>query len=166
MIGLSAFLFFVLWSFISYKLSKVLTKEIKAENSKKIAIPILSALIFFVPVADDIVGGIQFRLLCSKNSGAYVNVENARNKELFEYSIKENVNGYILPTKKYTYFFKDETTQEVVVSWYRYKSSGGWLSRAINFNSSDEPFTFNGFCRPSYSGMDIVKDLNINLRSK
>lgn len=59
MIGLSAFLFFVLWSFISYKLSKVLTKEIKAENSKKIAIPILSALIFFVPVADDIVGGIN-----------------------------------------------------------------------------------------------------------
>lgn len=106
MIGLAALFILCLWILISYKMSKFIYGKFKLQNSKCHIKVMMFFLIFISPLADDIVGGIQFRLLCSQNSGAYVNVENARNKELFEYSSKERVQGYILPTEKYTFFFQ------------------------------------------------------------
>lgn len=165
MIGLMALFFVVLWVIFSGFVSFLITKKISSDGYKTVVMLILFSILFVAPIVDDILGGVQFRLLCSNDSVAYVNVEKSRNKELFEYSNEAVMSGYILPTKQHEFFFKDKATNEVVVSWRRYESSGGWLSRAINFNSSDAPFTFTGSCRPNYSGMSIVKDLNIKLQS-
>lgn len=59
MIGFIALLFFVLWGFIAYKFSKFLTKKIKTENTRKIAIPILSTLIFFFQLLMKLLGGFS-----------------------------------------------------------------------------------------------------------
>jgi len=165
MIALTALLFFGLWGFVSYKISSFIIKKIKLKKYSKIVVATLTILLFFIPISDEIAGGIQFRSLCANDAMAYVNVDKSQNKELLEYSNEMVMDGYILPTKKYEYFFKDIASGEVVVSWRRYSSAGGWLSRGVGFNSSEMPFTFDGSCRPDYSGMSIVKDLNINLQS-
>ncbi|MDO8336260.1 MAG: hypothetical protein Q7T74_05790 [Candidatus Saccharibacteria bacterium] len=167
MIGLIALLFFVLWGFIAYKLSKFLTKKMKAENPRKIAIPILSVLIFFVPVADEIIGGIQFRLLCNREALVADYDENSMGRKLVSVgAVSYELREYTLPITKLHFSYEDIDSKEIMISWNYFKAKGGFVARSLNIFGSDAPYTFNGVCAPEVSGSEIFKRLNVEVQYK
>ncbi len=164
MIGIAALLIVVLWGVISYKFSSLSFNGVKYSKHKFLLKFIVFIAFFILPLADEILGGIQFRYICGKNSTVFINEEKAKNKELMSGYTKNYFNEYILPIEETVFYYKDIPTGEVVVQWKWFKSSGGWLSRSINFNSSDAPFTFKGDCQPEYKSGKIDKQLNIKLK--
>lgn len=167
MIALIALLFFGLWGFISYKLSKLLTKKIEAENYRKIVIPILSVLIFFAPVADEIIGGIQFRLLCNREALVADYDEDLIGKKLISVgAVSYELREYILPITKLYFSYKDVDSKEILVSWSYFKVKGGFVARLLNILGSDAPYTFDGVCAPEVSGSEIFKRFNVEVQYK
>jgi hypothetical protein len=147
MIGLLALLFFVLWGFIAYKISEFLTKKMKTEKYKKLTVTVLGVFIFFVPVADDIIGGFQFRALCKEKAVLTVDEQNIRGKTIVYQRVRDQyLNMYIIPILERNWTYKDADADEIVISWKSYEATGGWLSRLIGFPEGSPPYTFNGSC--------------------
>lgn len=166
MIGLFALLFFVLWGFIAYKIPEFLTKKMKTEKYRKITIPVLGVLIFFVPVVDEIIGGFQFRELCSEKVELIVDEKRAKGRVVVAQPIQYvSIDDYFVPISLEYFSYKDRITDEVLVSWISLRTDGGWLSRSLNILSSKKPYTFNGVCTPKKI-KTILSDLQLTTSLK
>jgi hypothetical protein len=164
MLGLLFFGILGLWAFAAYKLSKFVVKFIALDIVRKVTILPVFLLVLISPVLDEIIGGFQFRSLCSKNAVLVVDEEKARGKSVIYQKVKDReLKGYLIPILERYWSYKDVSNDEILVGWTDYEATGGWLSRAMSFNSSDNPLTFIGHCAPEDGGSTIFKKLNITV---
>jgi len=161
MSGLIALVVLFIWGFICYQLSKLLMKKIASPIAKNFGIGFLLLLFFLLPVADDIIGGFQFRSLCKEDARMFIDEGKAKGTTVYFVGNDVELFGYILPITKKTWSYKDAHTKEVVISWNEYRAKGGWLSHVIGFPQGNPPYTFNGVCYPVDSGSAIFDKLNI-----
>lgn len=159
-------LLFVLgvWGFASYSLARLIVGSIKISNVRVVAHGVLMVLLFLAPVADDIVGGFQFRALCGEGAIIRVEENKARGKTVYlEDIVTENIKGFLIPIKKQIWSYRDINSNESLLVWNYYHAQGGWLSRLIGFPQGSPPYTFNGSCYPkdAFGRQNIFKKLNI-----
>lgn len=151
------------WGVISYFFVKLALWRVKDSDIKIFTNIFLSALIFIVPVTDDIIGGFQFRALCKENAVLKINEDNAKGKSVFLEGQNFELHQFIVPIDNYHLNYRDVETNEVILSWNEYRAQGGWLSRLINFPQGSPPYTFNGVCYPEnvFGRKNIFDRLNI-----
>lgn len=165
MSGLIALFVLGVWGLIVYFASFYVVKKITVKSIKISAQIAVAVLLFIIPVADDIMGGFQFRSVCSKESVLVVDEEKVKGKTVVSMGAKDSkLVNYILPITKLNFSYKDFHTNEILISWNDFRAEGGWLSHAIGFSEGHPPYTFNGYCYPENSGSKIFKKLNIDVK--
>jgi len=155
-----------LWFYIAFGVSAFLGSKIRAGILKGLMRLVLFPLILLAPVADDIIGGFQFRSLCKAEAVATYDEAKVRGRTVHLKSAEvSHYANTILPTHKQIWRYADHITNEELLSYVDIHSDGGWLSRWISFSSVIHPYTFDGNCSPDNHSALVYK-LNIKKVNK
>jgi len=174
MSGLLLLFVFGLWVVFVTWLTKSLIRAMQPGLFKRIVHLMLFSMLLIVPVADDIVGGFQFRALCRQGYPPVYDEAKARDKtvKLKEVPVRilnqkpyldiprKYIDYTIIPIREDSWEYVDHITGETLLSWKEYHAKGGWLSRVTGFPQDSPPYTFNGVCS-THSNFPVLKKLNI-----
>lgn len=115
-----------------------------------------------LPVADEIVGAIQFRDLC-KQQVIYKDpdMEKKRGAVLkFLQHEEKKVDGKALSITSELWEFINESDQSVMIKYVVFDTRGGFLARNFYMQEGRGPLLFSGACQPKEYPM-LVRDFNV-----
>jgi len=160
MSGIFFLLILFVWFSISIKIPLLFVCGMQSGNKKVITYRILCVLCFIAPVADEIVGGFQFRALCTPENMLVYDVEKVKGRTIQYAPLGRRTINKIIPIRVNTTELVDPYTGETLIIHKTYYAKGGWLSRFIGFPQGSPPYTFNGTCR-SKEYYELFEKLNI-----
>lgn len=168
MSGLILIFIIVLWVMAVKKLTAFFTKAMPVNGFSKIVKILLFSLIFVLPFVDEIIGGFQFRALCEAETQLKYDKDKLSNKSVYSDLLDAvQLKGMAIPVISQTQTYTDIQTHELLLSFKDLNADGGWLSRAIAFNSVHAPYTFNGHCGFGWVKVtEIFKSLNVTIIKK
>lgn len=132
---------------------------------KHLLYPILFVLIFILPVADDIIGGFQFRALCKPENFLTYDAEKVRGKKVKTKDSTIHKLNKAVPIRVLTRKWYDADNGEILITYKMYNATGGWLSQLIGFPEGSPPYTFDGTCN-SKEYYELFDKLNITTIEK
>jgi hypothetical protein len=148
MIGLLFLGVVAAWVFASWWLAMRATGRLSRGGLRIAVVIAVTALLVPLPVADEIVGGFQFRALCAQDTLLKVDAEKIRGKTVRVNS--EPANMPVASTAVRILFsralYRDVVTNEVLASSDRYVADGGWLMRLLMGEYGSTPLTFPSTC--------------------
>ena len=103
--------------------------------------------------------------LCEAETQLKYDEDKLANKEVL-YKMVDiiNLENMTTPANSYTETYTDIKTQKMLFSYKVLHADGGWLSRAIDFNSVHHPYTFDGSCGPGGENVQqLLKKLNVTV---
>jgi len=102
------------------------------------------------PLADEIIGGIQFGSLCEKYAVIEADEKFAMNKNVVLQRSDQDIyaKGTLLRIRITPYVFKDSVTDRIVFSYHRLNAEGGLLIRLLGISQTNSPLTFESSCYP------------------
>ena len=168
MSGLLLICVVLLWFVATIAIARTITSKLTQPWIKWIVGLLLVAVLVPLPVADEIIGGFQFRGLCEAETKLKYDQEKLVNKTVYS-KITDDVKleNMIIPVVSQTWTYPDINTHKSLVSYKVFDADGGWLSRAIHFNYVHKPYTFNGHCGPGWVRVnEIFKNLNVTIIKK
>ena len=121
--------------------------------------PLVGILVFFVfmsiPVADEIVGGFQFRALCRDGATLKIDAQKAKGKIVKSIASPSNeiLHGTAIAINHSHIIISDVRTGDEIAIYERYAAEGGWLIRALGISESNSPLTLGEHsCSPINAG--------------
>lgn len=157
MSGLILLVVLSLWVTVVTALTGFFTQAMRVGLFRFVAQLLLFVVIFIAPVADEIIGGFQFRALCEVETVMRYDKEKLSNKKVMSQLLNEvHVDNIFTPVISQTWNYINIENQEILLSYKTLDSKGGWLSRLLGFQSLSSPFTFDGHCGPSWARVDEV----------
>ena len=164
MTGIVFLLILFTWFFIAKKIPFLFIAGMKPGNKKTVVYLILCVLCFIAPVADEIIGGFQFRAICRQGTQLIYDADKVKGKKLLWAGGDPGteLKNTILPITAFSRALVDMSTREHLIEYTQYTVTGGWLSRFIAFNSVTRPYTFEGSCGAN----NKIKLLQIKLHFK
>ena len=135
----------VVWFFIVKVLARLCVIKMQPSTKKTNTHIILFILIFIVPFAD-IVGGFQFRAMCTPKNLLVYDPEKVRGRSVTPRDVPFQIINKIIPIHVSTGQWEDAETGELLITYKIFRAKGGWLSRLIGFPQGSPPYTFNGYC--------------------
>lgn len=111
-----------------------------------------------LPVADEIIGGIQFRALCEQSKQVSVNRDKAAGRTI---TLRDAKSGYVksndrripnvaLSIIEREFTWRDIETNELILSYKSLNVQGGWLIRLLGISEGDAPLLIeNTSCMPN-----------------
>ena len=165
MSGLILLFILAVWNLAAIFFIKFLTSKIKG-GVLKIAIQIiLFAVVITAPLADEIIGGFQFRTLCEAESQVKYDKDKMANIEVKSDMLAAvKVEGLFVPVVSQTQTYTNTRTGKKVLYFKAFDADGGWLSRAISFNSVQQPYTFYGHCGHNWTWVSqLFASLNVTI---
>jgi hypothetical protein len=160
MSGIILLLIIGTWFFVVKKLSDFSVLNMQAGTKKVVIHKLLFAFMFVAPVADEIVGGFQFRAMCTPESLLIYEPEKLRGKTVETKESTTRTINKIIPIKELTREWIDSDTKEVLITRKIYWAKGGWLSRLAPMQQGSPPFTFNEKCS-SKEYYQLFEKLNV-----
>jgi hypothetical protein len=155
------------WLFVAWWIAKKATAKITA-SGKKTALRVgITALLMALPLTDEIVGGFQFRALCSEGAVLKIDAEKIRGRTV-RLVIDPPSNAEVLPGKalkiSHSYFrFLDISSGEELASYHQYLVNGGWLIRSLGISGNNSPLIISpSACSPRNRGT-LDKQYNFTL---
>jgi len=146
------------WFFIVKKLTDFFTSKIYLKIKGKWIYPMVFILVFIAPVMDEIIGGFQFRALCTPENLLVYESEKVRGKAVVPRDIPMETLNKIIPIVITTGAWEDAETGELLLTYRIISSKGGWLSHFMGGGTSF--FTLNGKCS-SKEYYKLFEKLNI-----
>ena len=148
MAGLIVLAIFAGLFFAALWLAKILTSKLPPRVPRTPAMGLVVVLLLASLVADEIVGGFQFRALCAKNAVLKINVEKIKGKSVSVITDKcpRDVEGTAVRIHGCLSSYRDVATNEELGSDGWYVAKGGWFIRTIGFSDSTPPLTFPSAC--------------------
>lgn len=168
MSGLILIFIIVIWVMAIKKVTMFLTKSMPANGFTRLAKILVFTLLLVMPFMDEIIGGFQFRALCEAETQLKYDEAKLSNKTVYPQTINlGDLKGMTVPGNAYTESYTDSNTHELLLIYKVLHADGGWLSRAIAFNSVHEPYTFTGSCGPEGTEVvQLLKHLNVTVIQK
>ena len=103
-----------------------------------------------LPLADELVGRVQFDQLCRKESRVVLHVPEAREQVVWPVGLRaEPMGGLALPVTRQPWWLVDES-RLVLASYHRLEAGGGWLARWVGGRADAPPLTFSPWCEPAH----------------
>ncbi len=144
MSGIILLVILTLWFIFVVKLTVFFISKIALKTQKKWMYPVVFILLFIAPVADEIIGGFQFRALCTPENLLVYDVDKLRGKIVVPRDIPMKTLDKIIPIVVTIGAWEDAGTGELLLTYKIISAKGGWLSHFIGGGTSF--FTFNGKC--------------------
>lgn len=147
-----------------------LTKRWRGQPIRSVYAVIVFALLFPLPIIDEIVGVQQFKALCREGAVPRYDEAKVRGKSVYTREVQHpevprvmTVPTRIVPASipiiEQTIDKVDKQTGEVLISYKAYEAKGGWFLRAIGLGTSG-PFGLQpNSCRPNT--VALFKELNV-----
>ena len=131
-------------------LAREFTKKLPPRFARAPVTGLVVVLLLTSLVADEIVGGFQFRALCEKNAVLKINAEKIKGKAIRVSGEPANevVGGTAVKIYQSRRVYRDSETNEELASYSKYTAEGGWFIRTIGFSDSTPPLTFPSACSP------------------
>jgi hypothetical protein len=165
--GIIFFGILIIWLVISLKLARILVNRLNPKRARTFVLIALSLLVFITPVADEIIGGFQFGVVCLQERKIIYNEESIRNRSLlYSSSERTSVTSIFVPIEKKVTDWKDADTGRVVMQQVEFFAKGGWLSRSLAFNAVTRPYTFIGTCGTKEQFMALKRKLRFSYSYK
>lgn len=102
-----------------------------------------------LPVADEIVGKIQFEQLCKEKAVITIDAANTQGKTVwFGGSERAQIRLGTIEIMQARRNYVDAKTQEPFYHYYRLEATGGWLIRALRISEGNNPLLFRALCQP------------------
>lgn len=159
--GLMFFAVIGLWIYFLKWLVNAFDSRMPKPPWRQVVKVLLFAVLFPLPLLDEIVGGRQFAKLCEANV-VTVNRDTARGRTIYAEagSFETLVSGTWVKVWMMPFRYLDATTGEVVVSFNHLRAEGGHLFPG--FDSGPDPLTFRGSCKPSgIPDQNFYRDLKL-----
>ncbi len=137
------------WVLLAKVIAKFFLSRMQLEAGMKNTLVYVGLFImtFIAPVADEIIGGFQFRAMCTPENMLVYDSEKVRGKALQYKDVPSySIDDMILPARVTQSEWVNPSTGEVLITHRIFYSSGGLLSRLIGFPEGNSPLTFNGQC--------------------
>ncbi|MDO9179480.1 MAG: hypothetical protein Q7U16_14360 [Agitococcus sp.] len=145
------FLFVVgLWAWISLKLAVKITRKLSSSEDGGFMILFFFLILMAVPVSDEIVGGYQFRALCSEHAVFHFGVRNPEGRLAKFIALSSDVElpHKMIPISVSSIEYHDVATGERIVFFKRYRAEGGALIRLLGISESNSPLVLSSSCSP------------------
>jgi hypothetical protein len=155
MSGLYLFAVVGLLGYLAWKLSALAVRRIPNPWLGKGCQVLLTVLLMGLLVADEIIGGFQFRKLCEQNAVLRIDPEKARGRTV---KVVIEPSNEMLPTIPIHILhshlsFRDVVTNEEIAQYDWYVAKGGWFIRTLGISGSNSPITMGrSSCTPQNAG--------------
>lgn len=160
MAGLLSLALIAGWFLAARWLARQLTGTMKAGWLRTSTMTLAVLLLMLLPVADEIIGGFQFRALCKEHAVLRVNAEKIKGKTIRV--VVDPSNKDLDSTAVRIFYshssYRDVDTGEELASTSRYTAKGGLLIRTLT-NTSVNPLTIH----PPVCGAGLPKSYGFKL---
>lgn len=149
---MSGILFLVaiaLWLYAAHRITLFAIRRV--EGDKRFwAYAGVVALVLPLPVADEIVAGIQLESVCREGAVLKIDAQkiSGRRVKLGAEPLNAPVSGVAVPVSYSKHVFRDADTGEELGSLGWYTVKGGWLIRTLGISESDSPMWIRSYCAP------------------
>jgi len=170
LIGLLFFGALILWAIIALTLGIKLPKWFGANRpiTRVLASVVLAPLIFFAPVADEIIAYPQMYKLCESVKDFRYNEAEVTGKIVSKYAYVLNVEIRVLrgglPIDITTYGFRAANNGEVLVQWTEIQTNGGFLGFPAGSSGTKMPLVLPTTCSTFPRGRVGLEALEKKLR--
>jgi hypothetical protein len=132
-------------------ISKTLTTHLKPAWVKGLSALLLMAVLIPLPVADEIIGGWQFKRLCEKNGISEAKLAKAKGMTLnYKSSPFARTEGTLLNVTGQKIAYVEALQNVPIVEYTDYRSEGGWLINSLHISETHAPLIFESSCRIGY----------------
>ena len=150
MTGLLLIFVFGIWFMISKWIASKVVRNIKSQKMKRLAMPLILVFLMLAPLADEVIGGVQFYALCSKEAVLKVDEDKAKDKTVkVELSVGKNKSSAPVVIREQTWSYIDIKNSEEVLSYKTLHAAGGWLIKTLGISETNAPLIFGGVCGPA-----------------
>ena len=145
-----------LWVWACVAITREALRRVPSQPLRWLVAPTLFSALLILPLADEIVGGFQFRALCKKGAVLRIDAEKAKGRtvRVVIQPSNEVVPGQALRTL-HTHFSYRIVDSEVEIARYdTYVVNGGWFIRALGISNNNSPLTIGSpACSPPNRGL-------------
>jgi hypothetical protein len=131
-----------LWAYACWKAAAALGRRMRRSAWRLPAVATIFVVLVLLPVADEIVGGFQFRSLCA-GAVAHVEVRDVAGR-VARYRgdpIDARLPGTAIPILYSHIEYSDVKTGELIARYDRFIAKGGLLVRTLRLSESNSPLT-------------------------
>ena len=164
MAGLLSIGLLVGWLAVAVWIAKRMTATVKSSLLRTALVISLVAVLVALPVADEIIGGFQFRAVCRENAVLKIDAERIKGKTIRV--VAEPIEGDrdVDNTSIRIYYsrfsYRDVDSGEELATYSRYVAVSGWLVRTLAMGNSFPPLTIQpSTCKPNNVG-DLSKQFD------
>jgi hypothetical protein len=153
---------FLAWFYLLFKLRPLWSKYFPKTLLGTFLDLCLFVALMLIPVVDEILGGIQFTLLCNAELPLKIdsNRANGRTVRLTVEPSNKQISGTIIPMRYSLYVYRDTDTNEVITQYKTYAVDGGRLIHFLGIVEGNSPLVLSKTsCRP-LPGKSIPKMFN------
>jgi hypothetical protein len=159
MTGIILILFILVWGTFSVIWGKELAAKVKSTILRPVAALLFIAILFCLPLADEIIGLFQFKALCDKNGISEAKLAVAKGMTLKEISTQYlRIENTLLNVTGQKIAYVQPVTNVPIVEYTGYRSEGGWLIRMLGISETKSPLIFEKTCGLPY-GYESMQDL-------
>ncbi len=145
MAGLLFLIILGLWFWGALSLAKLSTRRMQASGLRKLTTVFATVFFFLLPLADEIVGGFQFRALCEQAEAARSNGQRIAGKTVRADVSPSNKDIEGSPIRIYHshVIYRDVETGEALADYKHYVAEGGWFIRFISLGYFKDPIAIH-----------------------
>ena len=138
-----------LWIAAAYRIARIATRILPASGWRALVGVLLFLVLLPLPLADEIVGKVQFERLCEEDATIHVDRAKAAGRTVYLADLPSTeASGTWLSIVVLPWRFLDAKTNEVVVSYNILRAGGGLFIRTLGITEGGGPLTFRGYCQP------------------
>jgi hypothetical protein len=139
------------WATAAFYLARWTTRPFKSPGVKLFVGIVMFPVFFIAPLSDELIGAWQFNALCEKYAVQVIDEAHARNRRVrfMRRNSDTYASGTLLRVRIDPYLYRDEETDQVLISFHILSAKGGWLIRTLAISETDAPLLFPASCEPS-----------------
>ena len=144
-----------LLAYLAWWLSGLLVRRIPNRWIAKPLQVVLTIFLMSLLVADELIGGYQFRKLCEQNAVLKIDPEKARGRTVRVVITPSNeiLSGIPITIFHSHHSYQDVVTGEEIAQYDSYSAKGGWFIRSLGISEGNAPITMgHSGCIPVNAG--------------
>ena len=144
-----------LWMWACVAITRAVLRRMPSLLWRWVVAPALFSALLILPLADEIVGGFQFRALCEKGAVLKIDAEKAKGRSVRVVIQPSNevVLGQALRTLHTHFSYRVVDSDEEIARYDTYVVNGGWFIRALGISETNSPLLIGApYCGPPKEG--------------
>lgn len=143
MTGIFLFIVVGLWVWACVAMTRALLRKVPSKGGRWLVAPLAFSALLALPVADEIIGGFQFRALCEKNAVFHIGVANPEGRvtKFSANPANEIMSGTAIRIYDTGAEYTDVQSGETVVKFHEYVAKGGVFIRTLGISEGNAPIT-------------------------